>query len=231
MKYRTIFFQQGRSSIAAIGPVWLCLVKIDINKNIFLLKITWHWSYVNSILLDGLEHGDTKPFYNYIKFQKQDNHGISPLMERGQLFSDANLRPTSLVNILGPSSSMMTATPIKSISQEPITLTSTVVHPVMWSAEALSFPQPPQGIRPRWNSCEDPAISCNWHCPSSYSNLYPITVQTSEMPTQWGSGPQIQPTTARFPWPRLHVRCWSTYSAFIFQRHLDNHLLTTSSLS
>ena len=139
------------------------------------------------------------------------------------------LRPTSLVNILGPSSSRMTATPLKSISQELITLTSTVVHPFMWSAEALSFPQPPQGIRPRWNSCEDPAISCNWHCPSSYSNLYPITVQTSEMPTQWkkawiapifksvgGSDPQIQPTTARFPWPRLHVRCWSTYSAFTF---------------
>ena len=35
-----------------------------------------HWSYVNSILLGGLEHGDTKPFYNYIKSQKRDNQGV-----------------------------------------------------------------------------------------------------------------------------------------------------------
>jgi len=26
-----------------------------------------HWSYVNGILSDSLENGDTKPFYRYIK--------------------------------------------------------------------------------------------------------------------------------------------------------------------
>ena len=46
-----------------------------------------HWSYVNYILLGGLGHGDTKPFYNYIKSQEQGKQGVSPLKERGQLFS------------------------------------------------------------------------------------------------------------------------------------------------
>ena len=48
-----------------------------------------HWAYVNSILVDGLERGDVTPFYGYVKSQQQDSQGVSPLRERGQLFSDA----------------------------------------------------------------------------------------------------------------------------------------------
>ena len=48
-----------------------------------------HWTYVNGILLEGLEQGDTKPFYGYIKSQKQDSKGVSPLRAHGQLHSDA----------------------------------------------------------------------------------------------------------------------------------------------
>ena len=49
-----------------------------------------HWSYVNGILTEGLEQGDLKPFYGYMKSQHQDNQGVSPLRERGQLYSDAH---------------------------------------------------------------------------------------------------------------------------------------------
>ena len=50
-----------------------------------------HWDYVNSILKDGLESGNNKPFYQYIKSQQQDNQGVSALREKssGQLHSDA----------------------------------------------------------------------------------------------------------------------------------------------
>jgi len=48
-----------------------------------------HWSHVNKILIDGLQSGDTMPFYRYIKSQQQDNQGISSLCVNGQLFSDA----------------------------------------------------------------------------------------------------------------------------------------------
>ncbi len=47
-----------------------------------------HWSYVKGILSEGLEHGDLKPFYRYVKSQQQDNQGVSPLHDRGQLYSD-----------------------------------------------------------------------------------------------------------------------------------------------
>ena len=49
-----------------------------------------HWSYVNGILAEGLAQGDMKPFHGYIKSQHQDNQGVSPLRERGQLYSDAH---------------------------------------------------------------------------------------------------------------------------------------------
>ena len=48
-----------------------------------------HWSYVNGILTDGLEEGNLKPFYGYLKAQKQDSQGVSPLRDQGQLHSDA----------------------------------------------------------------------------------------------------------------------------------------------
>jgi len=48
-----------------------------------------HWSYVNGILSDGLENGDTKPFYRYVKSQQQDNQGVCPLCDHGQLYSVA----------------------------------------------------------------------------------------------------------------------------------------------
>ena len=48
-----------------------------------------HWSYINGILTDGLEEGNFKPFYGYLKSPKQDSQGVSPLLDHGQLHSDA----------------------------------------------------------------------------------------------------------------------------------------------
>ena len=55
-----------------------------------------HWRYVNSVLLEGLESNDTKPFWRYIKSQRQDAFGISPLKLNGTLHSD----PREKANIL-----------------------------------------------------------------------------------------------------------------------------------
>ena len=48
-----------------------------------------HWEYVNSILLDDLDNGNKKSFWSYIKAQKQDNVGVSPLRKGRQLLSDS----------------------------------------------------------------------------------------------------------------------------------------------
>ena len=47
-----------------------------------------HWEYVNSILLEDLDNGN-KSFWSYIKAQKQDNVGVSPLSMGWQLLSDS----------------------------------------------------------------------------------------------------------------------------------------------
>ena len=47
-----------------------------------------HWRYVNSVLLEGLESNDPKPFWHYIKSQRQDAFGISPVKLNGTLHSD-----------------------------------------------------------------------------------------------------------------------------------------------
>ena len=44
-----------------------------------------HWTYVNGILLEGLENNETKPFWTYVKARKQDNVGVTPLKKDGVL--------------------------------------------------------------------------------------------------------------------------------------------------
>ena len=48
-----------------------------------------HWNYVNSILQEGLESNDSKPFWRFIKSKQQDTVGVSPLEVDGQLHSEA----------------------------------------------------------------------------------------------------------------------------------------------
>ena len=52
------------------------------------LRRAW-WSYLNEILSLSLAEGDCKPLWQYIRFQKQDNLGISALKEKVTLVSDA----------------------------------------------------------------------------------------------------------------------------------------------
>ena len=51
-----------------------------------------HWKYVNGILTQGLEEGNQKTYWRYIRSQKQDNQGVSPLRSGNQLHSDAQTK-------------------------------------------------------------------------------------------------------------------------------------------
>ena len=46
------------------------------------------WRYINESLQTGLEEGHSKPFWKYVRSQKQDNRGVSALKKQGQLHSD-----------------------------------------------------------------------------------------------------------------------------------------------
>jgi len=41
------------------------------------------------LLSRGLEEGDQKPFWRYVRSQRQDHQGVSPLRSGAQLLSDA----------------------------------------------------------------------------------------------------------------------------------------------
>ena len=59
-----------------------------------------YWSFVKGVLTEGLEQGDMKQFYGYIKSQHQDSQGISPLREQGQLYSDAHSKARIIIKEL-----------------------------------------------------------------------------------------------------------------------------------
>ena len=47
----------------------------------------FRWSYINDILQFGLDNNDLKPFWCYVRSQRQDSLGISALREGGTLYS------------------------------------------------------------------------------------------------------------------------------------------------
>ena len=47
------------------------------------------WQYINKTVQEGLDKNNTKPFRNFVKSRRRDNTGVSPLHDRGTLYSDA----------------------------------------------------------------------------------------------------------------------------------------------
>ena len=54
------------------------------------------WQHVNLILDTTEKEHNTKPFWNYIKSQRQDTVGVSPLKKKGQLYSDSKTKASIL---------------------------------------------------------------------------------------------------------------------------------------
>ena len=50
------------------------------------------WSYINDILQFGLDNNDSKPFWCYVRSQRQDSLGVSALKEGGTLYSDVKTK-------------------------------------------------------------------------------------------------------------------------------------------
>ena len=44
------------------------------------------WDYINRFLQIGLETGNKKPFWKYLRVQKQEDFGISALKSNGKMF-------------------------------------------------------------------------------------------------------------------------------------------------
>ena len=45
-------------------------------------------NFLQTILTTGLESGDTKPFWKYVRSQKQEHFGITALRSNGSLYTD-----------------------------------------------------------------------------------------------------------------------------------------------
>ena len=64
--------------------------KIKSFKRDTLKAIRKHrWSYINNVLQLGLDQGDTKRFWKYVRAQRQDDVGVAPLLDNGVLHTDS----------------------------------------------------------------------------------------------------------------------------------------------
>ena len=77
--------------LASPSMIWICYKCSSKNFSHF----PFHYSqlyltvYVNGILQNGLESGNNKPFWKYVKSQKQESFGISALQSNGNVITDS----------------------------------------------------------------------------------------------------------------------------------------------
>ena len=65
-----------------------------------LKAIRWQrWKHINNVLQVDLEQSDPKPFWRYVRAQRQDFSGVSPLLQKGKLITD-RLKRTNILNNL-----------------------------------------------------------------------------------------------------------------------------------
>ena len=55
-------------------------------------------NYINNQVLEGLDKGNTKPFYRYIKSLKTDSTGLAPLKSDTKLVTDPREKAEILLN-------------------------------------------------------------------------------------------------------------------------------------
>jgi len=51
-----------------------------------------HWKFVNNFIAEGFATNNTRPFWKYVKSQRQDNFGIPPLKRDGVLHTDSQTK-------------------------------------------------------------------------------------------------------------------------------------------
>ena len=54
------------------------------------------WNYINDVLQLGLDKGDTKPFWRYVKALRQDN---APLLDNGVLHTDSFILNKQFISV------------------------------------------------------------------------------------------------------------------------------------
>ena len=77
--------------------------------------------FLNNIITKGLEENNTKPFWKYIKSNKQDNIGVAPLKANGKLVNDSTGKANILAEQFKSVFTKSSTTQSSSLYQYPVT--------------------------------------------------------------------------------------------------------------
>ena len=78
------------------------------------------WQFINGKILQGLEQKDNKPFWRYIKARKQDNTGVAPLKDKGQLHTDSQTKANILLSHFKSVFTKLSSTPSPQLPPTPL---------------------------------------------------------------------------------------------------------------
>ena len=114
------------------------------------------WQFINGKIPQGLEQKDNKPFWRYIKARKQDNTGVAPLKDKGQLHTDSQTKANILLSHFKSVFTKVSSTPSPQLPLprfKPITISA-------WRYKTPERPKSLQSFRPGRRPQSSPENTC-----------------------------------------------------------------------
>ena len=87
------------------------------------------WQFINGKILQGLEQKDNKPYWRFIKARKQDNTGVAPFKDKGQLHTDSQTKANILLSHFKSVFTKALSTPSPQLPQPASKLTPSSFRP------------------------------------------------------------------------------------------------------
>ena len=142
-------------------------------------------NFVNNTLEEGLRQNNNKPFWQYIKARRQDNTGVAPLKENGQLHSDNKSKARILLNQFKsvfthdtPNASLPPVNNRCSEDISPITISADGVCKLLQDLKPNKAPGPDQIPNLVLKECASnlaPAIA----------TMFQLSLDTGDLPSDW----------------------------------------------
>ena len=142
------------------------------------------YKHINSVIQEGLDNNYSKPFWKYVKCRKQDNIGVSPLKQKGNLISDSKSKADILVEQFQSEFTKLTDSIMPNMSNRTIPKMDEIVIDSNGVEKLLSNLKTFKSVGP--DSIPNLVLkSCAKELSVGLSTIFQFSIGTGSLPTEW----------------------------------------------
>ena len=142
------------------------------------------YKHINSVIQEGLDNNNSKPFWKYVKFRKQDNIGVLPLKQKSNFISDSKSKADILVEQFQSVLTKLTDSIMPNMSNRTIPKMDEIVIDSKGVEKLLSNLKTSKSVGP--DTIPNLVLkSCARELSVGLSTIFQFSIDTGLLPTDW----------------------------------------------